>query len=148
MKKNYKKRKSISEINVTPFVDVMLVLLIIFMVTAPLLTAGIKVNLPESTSILKNEKSDPVTVTINSSGIYIDNAMVTVADIVADNGVVHVLDAVLLPSSTGVTDINELNSNKYLYSINLLGKKVNRNVKKQVVLDIYSNGKVVKRFNP
>ena len=55
-----------SEINVTPFVDVMLVLLIIFMVTAPLLTAGIKVNLPESTSILKNEKNDPVTVTINS----------------------------------------------------------------------------------
>jgi biopolymer transport protein TolR len=49
LKKNYKKRKSISEINVTPFVDVMLVLLIIFMVTAPLLTAGIKVNLPEST---------------------------------------------------------------------------------------------------
>ena len=68
MKKNYKKRKSISEINVTPFVDVMLVLLIIFMVTAPLLTAGIKVNLPESTSILKNEKKDPVTVTINSKG--------------------------------------------------------------------------------
>ena len=68
MKKNYKKRKSISEINGTPFVDVMLVLLIIFMVTAPLLTAGIKVNLPESTSILKNEKNDPVTVTINSKG--------------------------------------------------------------------------------
>ncbi len=68
MKKNYKKRKTISEINVTPFVDVMLVLLIIFMVTAPLLTAGIKVNLPESTSILKNEKNDPITVTINSKG--------------------------------------------------------------------------------
>ena len=61
-------RDPISEINVTPFVDVMLVLLIIFMVTAPLLTAGIKVNLPESTSILKNEKNDPVTVTINSKG--------------------------------------------------------------------------------
>jgi len=72
LKKNYKKRKSISEINVTPFVDVMLVLLIIFMVTAPLLTAGIKVNLPESTSILKNEKNDPITVTINSKGeIYL-----------------------------------------------------------------------------
>ena len=68
MKKNYKKRKSISEINVTPFVDVMLVLLIIFMVTAPLMTAGIKVNHPERTSILKNEKNDPVTVTINSKG--------------------------------------------------------------------------------
>ena len=57
-----------SEINVTPFVDVMLVLLIIFMVTAPLLTAGIKVNLPESSSILKNEKNDPVTVSIDSKG--------------------------------------------------------------------------------
>ena len=67
---NFKRSKNspMSEINVTPFVDVMLVLLIIFMVTAPLLTAGIKVNLPESTSILKNEKNDPVTVTINSKG--------------------------------------------------------------------------------
>ena len=64
MKKNYKRRKTISEINVTPFVDVMLVLLIIFMVTAPLLTAGIKVNLPESTSILKNEKNDPITAKV------------------------------------------------------------------------------------
>ena len=68
MKKKYKTRSTISEINVTPFVDVMLVLLIIFMVTAPLLTAGIKVNLPESSSILKNEKKDPVTVSINSKG--------------------------------------------------------------------------------
>ena len=57
-----------SEINVTPFVDVMLVLLIIFMVTAPLLTSGIKINLPESSSVLKNEKKDPVTVSINSKG--------------------------------------------------------------------------------
>ena len=68
MKKKYKTRSTISEINVTPFVDVMLVLLIIFMVTAPLLTAGIKVNLPESSSILKNEKKDPITVSINSKG--------------------------------------------------------------------------------
>jgi len=68
LKKKYKVQKSISEINVTPFVDVMLVLLIIFMVTAPLLTAGIKVNLPESSSILKNEKNDPVTISINSKG--------------------------------------------------------------------------------
>jgi len=67
-KKKYKIRKTISDINVTPFVDVMLVLLIIFMVTAPLLTAGIKINLPESSSILKNEKKDPVTVTVNSKG--------------------------------------------------------------------------------
>lgn len=68
MKRKYKTKTTISEINVTPFVDVMLVLLIIFMVTAPLLTSGIKINLPESSSVLKNEKKDPVTVSINSKG--------------------------------------------------------------------------------
>ena len=72
MKKKFRNKRTISEINVTPFVDVMLVLLIIFMVTAPLLSSGIKINLPESNSVLKNEKKDPVTVTINSKGeIYI-----------------------------------------------------------------------------
>jgi biopolymer transport protein TolR len=83
LKKNYKSRKSISEINVTPFVDVMLVLLIIFMVTAPLLTAGIKINLPESASVLKNEKNDPVTVSMNSKGeIYIQKKKMTPNDLV------------------------------------------------------------------
>ena len=67
-KLNRSEKEPMSEINVTPFVDVMLVLLIIFMVTAPLLTAGIKINLPESSSILKNEKNDPVTVSIDSKG--------------------------------------------------------------------------------
>ena len=89
-----------------------------------------------------------VSVTINSSGVYIDNAMVTVADIVADNGVVHVIDAVLLPASTSISNINEKDNIKYLFSINLLGEKVIRDVKNQIVLDIYNNGKVVKRFNP
>mgnify|MGYP001173406817 FL=1 len=83
MKKNYKSRKSISEINVTPFVDVMLVLLIIFMVTAPLLTAGIKINLPESASVLKNEKNDPVTVSMNSKGeIYIQKKKISPDDLI------------------------------------------------------------------
>jgi len=68
MKKKFRNKRTISEINVTPFVDVMLVLLIIFMVTAPLLSSGIKINLPESSSVLKNEKKDPVTVSINSKG--------------------------------------------------------------------------------
>ena len=88
MKKKYKTRSTISEINVTPFVDVMLVLLIIFMVTAPLLTAGIKVNLPESSSILKNEKKDPVTVSINSKGeIFIQKKKFTA------NGLIKKLSA-------------------------------------------------------
>ena len=83
MKKNYKSRKSISEINVTPFVDVMLVLLIIFMVTAPLLTAGIKINLPESASVLKNEKNDPVTISMNSKGdIYIQKKKISPDDLI------------------------------------------------------------------
>jgi len=83
LKKNYHSRKSISEINVTPFVDVMLVLLIIFMVTAPLLTAGIKINLPESASILKNEKNDPVTVSMNSKGeIYIQKKKISPEDLI------------------------------------------------------------------
>ena len=83
MKKNYHSRRSISEINVTPFVDVMLVLLIIFMVTAPLLTAGIKINLPESASVLKNEKNDPVTVSMNSKGeIYIQKKKISPDDLI------------------------------------------------------------------
>ena len=89
-----------------------------------------------------------VTVTINSSGVYIDNAMVTVADIVADNGVVHVIDAVLLPNSTSVSeDFMNADSETYMYSINVLGKKVDKNTTDQIVFDIYKDGSFVKRFN-
>jgi biopolymer transport protein TolR len=66
-----------AEINVTPFVDVALVLLIIFMVAAPLLTVGVPVDLPKSQgSELKRDK-DPLTVTVNGEGkIFIQNAEV------------------------------------------------------------------------
>ena len=57
-----------SEINVTPFVDVMLVLSIIFMVTAPLLTVGVQVDLPETSADTLPEESEPLTLTINSKG--------------------------------------------------------------------------------
>ena len=57
-----------SEINVTPFVDIMLVLLIIFMVTAPLLTVGVQVDLPESSADSLPEETEPLTLTINSKG--------------------------------------------------------------------------------
>ena len=60
--------KPMSEINVTPFVDVMLVLLIIFMVTAPLLTVGVQVDLPESSADSLPEDQEPLTLTINSKG--------------------------------------------------------------------------------
>ena len=61
-------REPLSEINVTPFVDVMLVLLIIFMVTAPLLTVGVQVDLPETSADTLPEESEPLTLTINSKG--------------------------------------------------------------------------------
>ena len=61
-------REPMSEINVTPFVDVMLVLLIIFMVTAPLLTVGVQVDLPETSADTLPEESEPLTLTINLKG--------------------------------------------------------------------------------
>lgn len=61
--------RPMSEINVTPFVDVMLVLLIIFMVAAPLLTVGVPVNLPETAAnALPTEQEEPLTVTITAAG--------------------------------------------------------------------------------
>ena len=70
-------KEPISEINVTPFVDVMLVLLIIFMVTAPLLTVGIQVDLPESSADTLPEETEPLTLTINAKGeIFIQETKV------------------------------------------------------------------------
>ena len=57
-----------AEINVTPFVDVMLVLLVVFMVTAPLLTVGVKVDLPSAEANVIQGDDEPLTVSINSSG--------------------------------------------------------------------------------
>ena len=72
------RKEPMSEINVTPFVDVMLVLLIIFMVTAPLLTVGVQVDLPESAADSLPDDQEPLTLSINSKGeIYIQEHQVT-----------------------------------------------------------------------
>jgi len=60
LRNSLKKNKSISQINVTPFVDVMLVLLIVFMITAPLLTVGVTVDLPKTKAAQLNSKGDPI----------------------------------------------------------------------------------------
>ncbi|NML07008.1 protein TolR [Sphingomonas sp. G-3-2-10] len=68
------RRAPMAEINVTPLVDVMLVLLIIFMVTAPLLNAGVAVNLPESKAKALEQDSKPVQITVDPTGqVYIDD---------------------------------------------------------------------------
>ena len=72
-----------SEINVTPFVDVMLVLLIVFMVTAPLLTVGIKVDLPKVEATALTDIKDPIEVTVNLEGdIYIGESKVEVENLI------------------------------------------------------------------
>ncbi|MGM0767386.1 MAG: protein TolR [Pseudomonadota bacterium] len=66
------RRKPMSEINVVPYIDVMLVLLVIFMVTAPMLTQGVKVDLPETTSepIQSDKDVESIIVSIDSNGAY------------------------------------------------------------------------------
>ncbi|MCR5871490.1 MULTISPECIES: protein TolR [unclassified Sphingomonas] len=71
------RRAPMADINVTPLVDVMLVLLIIFMVTAPLLTAGVQVNLPESRAKPLDQDQKPVQISIDERGaIFLDNSEV------------------------------------------------------------------------
>jgi len=72
--RNRNKRKPMSDINVVPYIDVMLVLLIIFMVTAPMLMQGVKVDLPDaSADPVENQDSEPVIVSVDSGGqLYIN----------------------------------------------------------------------------
>jgi biopolymer transport protein TolR len=73
-----------SEINVTPFVDVMLVLLIIFMVAAPLLTVGVPIDLPETQAKQLEGDSEPITVSVRADGkIYLQDAEVDADKLVA-----------------------------------------------------------------
>ena len=65
-----RKRKLKAEINVVPYIDVMLVLLIIFMVTAPLLNLGVDIELPKSNAKSMQEKKDPIVVTVDREGNY------------------------------------------------------------------------------
>jgi len=79
-----RRRVPMAEINVTPLVDVMLVLLIIFMVTAPLLVAGVPVDLPESRAGALDQQAEPVQVSIDGQGqLTIDETPVTDAQLPA-----------------------------------------------------------------
>ena len=88
-----------------------------------------------------------LTVSITDDGVYIDNAMVTVANIETDNGVVHVIDAVLLPANLSIDEFLNVENGQYLYSIDVLGKRIKRTTLNRIIFDIYSSGNVVKRFS-
>ncbi len=89
-----RKRKAIAEINVVPYIDVMLVLLIIFMVTAPLLTEGVKVNLPQTTESAPiqadPETPEPFVLTVDAQGkFYVDDREYDAAGIVRYSKALH-----------------------------------------------------------
>src|SRR5271167_3357996 len=82
-KRRHRRRKVMSEINVTPMVDVMLVLLIIFMVSAPLLTVGVPIDLPQSQAKSLEQDKEPLTLSVNDKGqVFLQNAEISVDDLI------------------------------------------------------------------
>jgi biopolymer transport protein TolR len=76
---HHRRAKPMSEINVTPMVDVMLVLLVIFMVTAPLLTVGVPVDLPKTKAEAMQDPEEPLVVTVNAQGkIYLQETEIAI----------------------------------------------------------------------
>ena len=82
-RRRHRRRSVMSEINVTPMVDVMLVLLIIFMVSAPLLTVGVPIDLPRTQAKSLDQDREPLTVSVNGKGeVYLQNSEIKVDDLV------------------------------------------------------------------
>ena len=93
-KLNRSSKEPMSEINVTPFVDVMLVLLIVFMVTAPLLTVGIPVDLPKVKASALTDQKDPLEITVKIGGeVYLGESRVEVEN--------------LIPRLNAITELNK-----------------------------------------
>ncbi len=91
-----------SEINVTPFVDVMLVLLIVFMVSAPLLTVGVPIDLPQSQAKSLEQNNEPLTISVNVSGqIFLQNSEIKLDD--------------LVPKLKAIIDARNGNPNELIY---------------------------------
>jgi biopolymer transport protein TolR len=82
-RRRHRRRPVMAEINVTPMVDVMLVLLIIFMVSAPLLTVGVPVDLPQTQAKSLDQDKEPLTVSVNVKGIYLQNTEIPGEELVA-----------------------------------------------------------------
>src|SRR5690242_978968 len=82
-RKRRQRRAVMADINVTPMVDVMLVLLIIFMVSAPLLTVGVPIDLPQSQAKSLNQDKEPLAISVNEKGqVYLQNEEIPVDDLI------------------------------------------------------------------
>ncbi|HWV55245.1 protein TolR [Pseudorhodoplanes sp.] len=82
-RRRHTRKPVMAEINVTPMVDVMLVLLIIFMVSAPLLTVGVQIDLPQTQAKSLDQDKEPLTVTVNTKGeVYLMNSEIKVDELV------------------------------------------------------------------
>ncbi len=82
-RRKHHRQRVMSEINVTPMVDVMLVLLIIFMVSAPLLTVGVPIDLPQSQAKSLDQDKEPLTISVNEQGkVYLQNSEIDVGNLV------------------------------------------------------------------
>ena len=97
-----RRRPVMSEINVTPFVDVMLVLLIVFMVSAPLLTVGVPIELPQSQAKALEQNNEPLTISVNNqSQVFLQKDEIKVDD--------------LLPKLKAIIDARGGTSNDLIY---------------------------------
>ena len=82
-KRRHRRQRVMSEINVTPMVDVMLVLLIIFMVSAPLLTVGVPIDLPQTQAKSLDQDKEPLAVSVNAEGqVFLQNAEIALDELV------------------------------------------------------------------
>src|SRR3989440_2172665 len=82
-RRRYRRKPAMSEINVTPMVDVMLVLLIIFMVAAPLLTVGVPIDLPQTQAKALNSDTQPITVSVNQDGqVFLQETKIPIDEVV------------------------------------------------------------------
>jgi biopolymer transport protein TolR len=83
-KRRHRRKPVMAEINVTPMVDVMLVLLIIFMVAAPLLTVGVPLDLPQTQAKSLEQDKEPLTVSVNTKGeVFLQNSEIKIDELVA-----------------------------------------------------------------
>ena len=118
---------------------------------ADILTYHVHAGLQMSTDLSDGDQiltlnGQDLTVSIQNGNVYINDAMVTIADIEADNGIVHVINAVLVPSTNTSLNENLEYSDFIIKSIDIMGNKLNQfeEYKNKIIIDIYKSGRIIK----